>query len=59
MKNLPDTIFKEERIKLLNQFLERKNIYQTEEFQEKYEAQARKNIKREINMLENGKSSNI
>ncbi len=41
-------LYKKERIKILEKFLERKNIYYTAAMQENLEAKARENIQREI-----------
>ncbi len=41
---VPEEIFKRERAKVLQNFFDRKGIYHTEHFRNKYEAQARKNL---------------
>ena len=41
---VPEEIFKKERAKILKTFLDRKNIYYTDHFRNKYESQARKNL---------------
>ena len=46
--NYPDEIYRNERIKILNSFLNKMNIYNTTHFQSNYEQQARINIKKEI-----------
>jgi predicted metal-dependent HD superfamily phosphohydrolase len=48
---VPDVMYREGRTKVLNDFLERDRIYQTEEISAKYEAQARRNIAGEIKSL--------
>ncbi len=47
--------YKEDRIKVLKSFLERKNIYYNNFFREKYESQARQNLEKSIEIL----SSNL
>lgn len=47
----PDLLYKPGRKKVLNHFLELKNIFKTEDFREKYEVQARENIQLEIDHL--------
>ncbi|MFZ6051077.1 HD domain-containing protein [Halocola ammonii] len=47
----PDFLFNPGRKNVLNHFLERENIYQTEHFREKLEDQARKNISKELEVL--------
>lgn len=41
---VPEEIFKKERAKILQSFLDRKSIYYTDHFRNKYEDQARKNL---------------
>jgi predicted metal-dependent HD superfamily phosphohydrolase len=48
---VPDVMYREGRTKVLNDFLGRDRIYQTEEIGAKYEAQARRNIAEEIKSL--------
>src|SRR5262245_42579453 len=48
---VPDVLYREGRMKVLNDFLGRERIYHTEEFGAKYEAQARHNIAQEIRAL--------
>ncbi|MBQ0786776.1 MAG: hypothetical protein KBT69_04705 [Oceanihabitans sp.] len=50
-KIYPDFIYKPGRKKVLNHFLERETLYFTDTFKNKYEAQARLNIKKEIDLL--------
>ena len=46
-----DEDYKKGRIEVLNQFLKRKTIFQTEFFKDKYENEARNNLKRSLEML--------
>ena len=46
--SFPDSIYYSGRKKVMIHFLERENIYYSKFFQDKFEAQARKNIQREI-----------
>jgi predicted metal-dependent HD superfamily phosphohydrolase len=48
---VPDAMYREGRMKVLNDFLGRERIYHTEEIGEKYETQARHNIAEEIRSL--------
>ena len=48
---VPDSLYREGRMKVLNDFLDRESIYQTEEIRAKYEMQARRNIAEEISAL--------
>jgi len=48
---VPAAIYRKKRKLLLSTFLERQFIYNTVHYQEQYETQARKNIKRAINKL--------
>jgi predicted metal-dependent HD superfamily phosphohydrolase len=48
---VPDVMYREGRMKVLNDFLGRERIYQTEEIRAKCEAQARHNIAGEIKSL--------
>lgn len=50
-KIYPDFMYKSGRKKVLNHFLERETLYFTDAFKNKYEAQARLNIEKEINLL--------
>ncbi len=45
---VPEEIFKKERAKILQSFLNRKSIYYTDHFKNKYEEQARKNLEYSI-----------
>lgn len=54
---IPFEKFKEERIKILQGFLDRQYIYYTEFFNKKYEAQARQNLQNQLDSL-NGVSQN-
>jgi predicted metal-dependent HD superfamily phosphohydrolase len=45
---VPEEIFKTKRSLILRKFLDRLAIYSTKQFQDKYEAQARENLKRSI-----------
>ena len=47
----PDLLYRPGRKKVLQYFLELKNIFKTEDFREKYEVRARKNIQFEIDNL--------
>jgi pantetheine-phosphate adenylyltransferase len=49
--HVPDLVFREVRKKILQSFLDRKQIYSTFYFRETYEEQARKNIARSIAKL--------
>ncbi|MBI4157474.1 N-methyl-D-aspartate receptor NMDAR2C subunit [Candidatus Woesebacteria bacterium] len=53
---VPDKGFREGRLRLLKSFLDRKNLYTTQFFYQKYEVVARQNIARSILNL-NGKDS--
>ena len=48
---VPEEIFKRERTKILQRFLERKQIYHTSEIRNKYEEKARRNLKRSLKRL--------
>ncbi|QRM88591.1 hypothetical protein FG167_04900 [Lacinutrix sp. WUR7] len=50
-KIYPDFMYKPGRKKVLNHFLERETLYFTDTFKNKYEVQARLNIKNEIDLL--------
>lgn len=50
-KFISNVIFRKSRAKILKKFLQRDRIYQTEFFREKYEVQARLNLKSAINKL--------
>lgn len=50
---VPDALYREGRVKVLNDFLGRDRIYHTEEISAKYEAQARHNVAEEIRFLSN------
>lgn len=50
---VPEKLFREGRAKILQSFLDRKNIYQTPFFRKKYESQAKKNLEDSIKKLEN------
>jgi predicted metal-dependent HD superfamily phosphohydrolase len=47
----PDLLYKPGRKKVLQRFLECDFIYKTEDFKEKYELQARRNLQNEIDLL--------
>jgi predicted metal-dependent HD superfamily phosphohydrolase len=49
---VPEEVFKRERAKILKKFLDRPSIFLTEYFRQKYEDQARKNLRRSIGQLE-------
>jgi len=53
-KKVPFFIYKRKRIKILQQFLNRKTIYTHGYFYEKYEHQARENLHRAISLLTEG-----
>ncbi|HEV2666536.1 MAG TPA: hypothetical protein VG324_16580, partial [Blastocatellia bacterium] len=48
---VPGFLYRKGRMKVLNDFLGRERIYQTEEIRAKYETQARHNIAEEIRTL--------
>ena len=48
---VPETAFREGRAKILQRFLERDSIYQTDYFRERYEHQARLNLERSLASL--------
>jgi predicted metal-dependent HD superfamily phosphohydrolase len=50
-KFYPDIVYKPGRKKVLQHFLDMKSIYKTVFFKEKYESQARQNIKNELSAL--------
>lgn len=50
-KWVPDFLYKRNRIKVLEHFLTRKEVYFTEVFKNKYETTARKNMQYEIDVL--------
>ena len=49
--NIPDELFRKGRVNVLKYYLDMPFIFKTEFFREKYEAQARDNIQREIGYL--------
>jgi len=51
---VPGFLYRKGRMKVLNDFLDRESIYQTEEIRAKYETQARHNIAEEIRALSGG-----
>ncbi|MBZ4043953.1 HD domain-containing protein [Flavobacterium hibisci] len=51
----PDFLYKPGRAKALKHFLEYEFIFQTDEFRNSYEDQARRNIEKEISLLESKK----
>jgi len=53
-QHFPDQQYKEGRAAVLKSFLEQQFIYHTPYFRDRYEAESRKNIKREIKSLGNG-----
>ncbi len=48
---VPDSLYRQGRMKVLNDFMERERIYYTEEIMTKYEQQARRNIAEEVKTL--------
>lgn len=52
--HVPEAVFREKRVEILQGFLNRQKIYRTDYFYEKYEAQARENLKRAIEELKTG-----
>lgn len=50
-KNVPEVIFRKKRREILESFLKRPNIYLTEFFRNKYEAQAQRNLTRAVAQL--------
>jgi predicted metal-dependent HD superfamily phosphohydrolase len=48
---VPIEVFRSRRVEILEQFLARERLYQTESFRVRYEAQARENIRRSIERL--------
>ena len=50
-KRYPDFIYKPGRRKVLRQFLEYEFIYKTQTFRERFESQAKLNLKQELNSL--------
>jgi len=48
---VPSIIYRKKRKQLLSTFIDRRFIYNTAEYQEQYEEQARKNIKRALSTL--------
>jgi predicted metal-dependent HD superfamily phosphohydrolase len=48
---IPDDVYKASRVQLMNRFLSRERIFYTEQFYNSYEAQARRNIQREIKVM--------
>src|SRR5262245_21590545 len=51
---VPRFLYRKGRMKVLNDFLDRESIYQTDEIKAKYETQARHNIAEEIRALSDG-----
>jgi predicted metal-dependent HD superfamily phosphohydrolase len=51
---VPDSLYRDGRMKVLNDFLEREHIYHTEEIRTRCELQARSNIAEEIKTLSDG-----
>lgn len=49
--HIEQKVYSEKRVEILSHFLKRDKIFYTTEFQEQYEAQARKNLKQEIQDL--------
>ncbi len=49
---VPDKIYAEERIKILDVFLNQEYVFKTERFRKQFEQRVRKNIQSEINTLE-------
>jgi Uncharacterized protein conserved in bacteria len=54
-KMVPGFIYKKNRIKIMEMFLNRKQLYYTSPFKDKYEEQARTNIKNELANLRKGR----
>ena len=52
--HVPEAVFRKKREEILQSFLDRPRIYFTAYFYEKYEAQARENLKRAIEELKTG-----
>jgi len=50
-RQVPDDLFAQGRMKVLQSFMNRPRIYQTDYFYKKYEATARENIQRELDFL--------
>jgi pantetheine-phosphate adenylyltransferase len=48
---VPEQLFREARIDLLKEFRSREPIYQTEEFRQRYEQAAKRNLQRSIDLL--------
>src|SRR5215475_16150066 len=51
---VPAVLYRKGRMKVLNDFMDRESIYQTEEIRAKYETRARHNIAEEIRALSDG-----
>jgi predicted metal-dependent HD superfamily phosphohydrolase len=49
---VPDALFRPTRAKILKEFLGRPHLYSTAHFREKYEAQARRNLRHSLGYLE-------
>lgn len=51
---VPEDIYRQKRPEVLKNFLKRLRLYQTDDFYEEFEIQARSNLQREISRLESG-----
>ncbi len=49
---VPDAMFRSARGRILKEFLDRPHLYRTAHFQERYEAQARRNLRHSLDHLE-------
>ena len=53
---VPDPVYRNERRRVLNAFLGRTPLYQTEHFRRRFEVAARENIRRAVEQLEGGRT---